>query len=161
MHQITELWNKLKSMLHHGPSLQPLWQAVVDKIAEHDASIEAIKAGPKAEIQELLDELLEDAGKAMEAHFVQLTAHFEARIAALEEKLTLMSTPSEPAPLPETPAPTEQAIQPDAESAANDSSTAGDNAASPSAQPEPAAAGQNKEDGHDLSGEGSGDHHGE
>ena len=156
MHQITELWNKLKSMLHHGPSLQPLWQAVVDKIAEHDASIEAIKAGPKAEIQELLDELLEDAGKAMEAHFVQLTAHFEARIAALEEKLTLMSTPSEPRP-----APTEQINQPDAESAANDSSTAGDNAASPSAQPEPAAAGQNKEDGHDLSGEGSGDHHGE
>ena len=157
MNTITELWNKLKSMLHHGPSLQPLWQAVVDKLSEHDASIEAIKAGPKAEIEELLDELLEDAGKAMEEHFAQMKSHFEARIAALEQH-PAMSIPS----LVQSGGqlPTEQIIQPAAESA-NDSSTAGDNAgpASPTAQPDPDGAGQNDEEHHDL--KGSGEHHGE
>ena len=96
MHQITELWNKLKSMLHHGPSLQPLWQAVVDKLGEHEASIDAIKVGPKADI----DEMFENADAVSRAYFYGLEERFEARIAALEEKLTLMSTPSEPAPAP-------------------------------------------------------------
>ena len=171
MNEIRKLWESVKNILHHGPSTQPLWQSLIDKLQDHETRIAAMEAGLKDKINELLAEtetlLFSNIDKAMEAEFKSLVAGYEANIAALEDRLAALeghpalSIPplqpeTAPAPAPAVEpiiAPTETLHFPAAESA-NDSSTAGDKAASPSAQLEPGAAGLNLE-------QGLGDRHGE
>jgi hypothetical protein len=123
MNEIKKLWDELKNMLHHGPSLQPLWQAIIDQMHAFEARLATLETGLEDRVRRLLSgaELALQADfDAMKAEYASVVAALEARIAAIEGHPTVaippLTTETAPAPAPaastET-APTEQIIYPD------------------------------------------------
>jgi len=154
MNEIKKLWDELKNMLHHGPSLQPLWQAIIDQMHAFEARLAALETGLEDRVKQLLSgaELALQADfDAMKAEYASVVAALEARIAAIEghpavaiPPLTIETAPA-PAPIVEPIIAASETIHmPDQPAAdgAKESSGADDKAATPSVQPLLDAAGE-------------------
>src|SRR5665811_326842 len=79
MNEIRKLWESVKNILHHGPSTQPLWQSLIEKLQDHETRIAALEGHPALSIPPLQPETAPAPAPAVEPIIAPTeTLHFPA-----------------------------------------------------------------------------------
>lgn len=92
MSQLTSLFQSLRGSLHHGPSMEPLWDQVVKEIVALEQDVAKLKEQMASSVQGLDPELVEDLKVAHAEHKARMKDKADA-LAALNLAKEMVKPP--------------------------------------------------------------------